>query len=324
VAAHAGEPEVAPAEAPVVTRTQQMMSTNVIITVAAPESIQVLQAIEAGFGEVARLTHLLSEWLPDSEVSRVNQQAGIAPVPVSEELFHVVEKSIEVGRESEGTFDITWAALAGLWDFKAAKPRVPTPEELRPRLALIDYRKVALDHARHSIYLQKAGMRMGLGGIAKGYIVDRVSGVLLQRGFANHVVVAGGEVFAAGRRGGKKWTVGILHPRDQQVFAELEIENEAVTTSGNYERYFVLEGVRYHHILDPRTGMPSRGMASATILAKSAFEADSYDTACVLLGEKKALALARRRGFEVLLFDDAYHATSTPGLRARLGPAPIR
>jgi thiamine biosynthesis lipoprotein len=303
----------------VVTRTQQLMSTSVTLTVAAGESLEVLQAIEAGFSEAARLTALLSEWLPDSEVSRVNKQAGLAPLAVGDELFHVVQKSLEVGAESEGAFDITWAALAGLWDFKAPKPRVPTADELRPRLALIDYRKVVADEGKHTLFLKKEGMRMGLGGIAKGYIIDRVSAVLKKRGFPNHVVVAGGEVFAAGRRGGKRWTVGLLHPRELTVFADLELEDEAVTTSGNYERFFMLDGVRYHHIIDPRTGLPARGTASATILAKTAFEADSYDTACVLLGPAKALALARRRGFEVYLFDDAYAVSATPGFLARLG-----
>jgi thiamine biosynthesis lipoprotein len=198
---------------------------------------------------------------------------------------------------------------------------VPTAEELAPRLALIDYRQIVLDPVKRTVFLKKPGMRMGLSGLSKGYIVDKVSGVLKKRGFPNHVVVAGGEVFASGRKGDKRWTVGILNPRDKTVLADLEIEDEAVTTSGNYERFFILDGVRYHHIIDPRTGMPSRGVSSATIVAKTAFVADSYDTACVLLGTERALALARDKGFEVFLFDDAFNTSGTPGVEARLRAA---
>ena len=308
---------------PVVVRQQQHMSTTVTITVAAPETMEVLQAIEAAFAEVARLAGMLSEFIPNSEVSAINQQAGIGPVQVDKELLDVVQKSLEVSVDSEGTFDITWAALSDLWDFRSPNPRVPSQDEIKPRLALIDYRQVIIDDVKHTIMLKKPGMRIGLGGIAKGYVVDRAGLVLKQRGYPNYVVVAGGEVFASGRKGAQPWTVGILDPRDRSVYAEIEIEDEAVTTSGIYERSFIVDGVRYHHIIDPRTGMPSRGISSATILAKSALEADAYDTACVLLGKDKALRLARKKGFELLLFDDNNQTYGTSEILARIirGPA---
>lgn len=306
--------------APVVVRRQQHMSTEVTISVAAPESLEVLRAIEAAFAEVARLTGVLSEWHPESETSAVNHQAGAGPVQVSADTLAVLAAASDVSQASDGAFDATCGALVGLWDFRSPNPKLPSAEQIAARLPLVDHRQVELDPGARTVRLKRQGMRLTLGGIAKGYIVDRASAVLRQRGFPNHLISAGGDMFAAGRRGARRWTIGIYHPRDRRVVSKLALENQGAATSGNYERFVIIDGVRYHHILDPRTGRPVRGLSSVTVVADSAMLADAYATAVFVLGRDEGLALAGRQGFDVHAFDESFATFSTPTLRSRLRP----
>ncbi len=318
--ASAGAAPAQPQKKNVTMRQQKHMGTYVAITVAAPESPGVLAAIEAAFAEVERLQNLLSEWRADSEISTVNRQAGVRPVKVGKELFRVVEMARDVSVKSGGAFDITFAALAGLWDYKAQKPRIPAEKEIKARVRLVDFRQVVLDGKSHSVMLRKEGMRMGLGGIAKGYVVDRVSSVLTKKGFPNHLVIAGGDLYASGTRQDRKWRIGVRNPRDRDLYAVIEVQNEGVATSGNYEKFFYIDGVRYHHILDPKTGWPARGTSSVTVVARSAALADAYATALFVLGPVKAIELAGKEGLEVFIFDEDYRTSATEGIKTRMQP----
>jgi thiamine biosynthesis lipoprotein len=314
------QPPVVPPSDEVTTRSQDQMSTYVTIRIAAPESRAVLDAIDAAFAEICRLQEVLSEWRPASEISKVNAAAGKGPVVVGEELFEVIELAHEVSRTSGGAFDVTFASLHGLWDFRSLKPELPDPAALAERVELVDYSRVSLDPAQRTVALEIAGMRIGLGGIAKGTIVDAASAVLTARGYVNHLIVAGGDLYASGRKASRRWNIGVRDPRGRGLHATSEVENEGVATSGNYERYFIKDGKRYHHILDPTTGMPARGVSSVTVIASSAGLADAYSTAVFVLGKEEGIALARARpNLEALLFDDTeYAAVATPGMRARL------
>lgn len=316
------EPEVPviPPSDEVTTRSQDHMSTYVTISIAAPESQPVLDAIDAAFAEIRRLQDVLSEWREDSEISKVNAQAGKGPVTVSQELFDVIQVAHDVSTASSGAFDITFASLHGLWDFRSFKPEVPDPVALAERAKLIDYSKVGLNPQTRTVTLGAEGMRMGLGGIAKGTIVDRASAVLKQRGYVNHLIVAGGDLYASGRKASRRWNIGVRAPKGRGLHATIEVENEGMATSGNYERYFVKEGVRYHHILSPETGMPVRGVSSVTVKAPSAGLADAFSTAVFVLGIEKGLALATQRpDLEALVFDDEnFEPTATPGMQTRL------
>lgn len=313
-------PTMVPPSDEVTTRSRDEMSTYVTITIAAPESKAVLGAIDAAFTEIRRLHDLLSEWRDDSEISRVNASAGRGPVEVSAELFDVIELAREVSVASRGAFDITFASLHGLWDFRSFRPEVPDPAELAERVALVDYTQVSLDRKARTVHVQRPGMRLGLGGIAKGTIVDAASEVLKRHGYAHHLIVAGGDLYASGRKASRRWNIGVRSPRGRGLYATIEVENEGVATSGNYERYFVKDGVRYHHILSPKTGMPARGVSSVTVKAPSAGLADAFSTATFVLGVEDGIALAGRRpNLEALVFDDVeYEPIATPGLLARL------
>jgi FAD:protein FMN transferase len=308
----------------VTVREQKHMGTYVSITVALPESEKVLEAIDAGFAEVSRLASTLSEWRADSQISAVNQQAGKQAVKVGKELFDILEMAHTISQKSNGAFDITFGPLGGLWNYKAKNPTIPDKKEIAKRVGLVDYRLLVLDKKARTAMLKKKGMRTGLGGIAKGYIVDKVSNVLKQKGFPNHLIIAGGDLYASGTRGDRKWRIGIRHPKNRQLHSAVEIENEGVATSGNYEKFFYIDGVRYHHILDPKTGRPARGTASVTVIAKSAAHADAYATALFVQGPTPALELAAKEGLEVFIFDEEYKTCATDGMQARLKPVPMK
>jgi len=299
-------------------RQQDHMGTYVSITIAAPESDEVLAAVQAGYAEVERLEKLLSEWREDSRISEVNRQAGIKPVPVPPELYKLVKQAHDISVQSQGAFDVTHAAMAGLWNYKAKNPKVPGTQAIQERVKLVDYRKLELKPEDHSVMLKHKGMRIGLGGIAKGYVMDRVSRVLKEQGYPNHLVIAGGDLYASGTRGNRKWRIGIRDPKSRGLHAVVEVEDEGVATSGNYEKFFYQDGVRYHHILDPKTGRPARGTSSLTVIAKSAAEADAYATALFVLGGQKALDLAGKKGLEVFLFDESFKTAGTPGMLSRV------
>lgn len=275
-------------------------------------------AADACFALFRQLDLELSEWKEGSPLAAVNRAAGIAPVAVPQELFGLVARAVEIGRETEGAFDVSWAALWGLWDFRAAAPVLPDREAIAARRSLVDYRRIVLDPAARTIFLPEAGMKLGLGGIAKGYALERAGALLRERGFESFLLVSGGQVYARGNRGGRPWQVGVRDPRGprDEVFATLPLGGGSLSTSADNESFFVADGVRYHHILDPRTGWPSRGLRSATVLAADPTLADALSTAVMVLGRERGLAVAERLGAGALVVDERGEVAMTPELAA--------
>jgi len=253
-------------------------------------------AIDAALGEIRRLEALLSEWREESDVGRVNAGAG-EWVTVAAETLAVIERGLDAGQRSDGTFDITFQAMHDVWKFGSARdepPLLPRPAAVARRRALIDYRKVEVDRAGGRVRIPK-GHAIGLGGIAKGYIVDRAASVLSNAKVRSFLVQAGGDLYGAGRKpDGSRWVSGIQDPRGPQgsFFATLELEDHAFSTAGDYARSYVLGGRRYHHIIDPRTGYPATASRSVTVWAKDAITADAIDDAVFILGPEKGLKLA--------------------------------
>jgi len=252
-------------------------------------------AIQKAFDEMLRLEHILSEWKNDSEVSAINQGAG-SPVRVGIDTFGVVSKGIWAGSISEGTFDITFQTLSDLWKFGDAaekEPRVPSRAQVSERLKHVGYRKLELDTNQRTVLVPK-GTQIGLGGIAKGYIVDAAARVLHQSGITDFFVQAGGDLFGAGRKpDGSPWISGVQDPRGAHgsYFAVIELTDHAFSTAGDYARFYVAGGKRYHHIIDPRTGFPASESRSVTVWAPDALTADAVDDAVFILGPEKGLKL---------------------------------
>jgi len=286
---------------PVVLDAKAMGTKIVISSFTTPEldETKVGAALAKGYREMVRLEKLMSTWVPASEVSRINLSGAKAPVVVGPDTFAVIEKSIWIGAESGGVFDITFEAMHGMWKFdEGAEARVPTKKDIDKAKKLIDYRNIEIDSAASSVRLKKEGVRINLGGIAKGYAVDAAGRVLEAEGLKSFFVQAGGDLFVRGKKpDGSKFRVGVRDPRGKNewdTIALLEVEDHAFSTAGDYERSFVLDGKRYHHIIDPRTGYPASESRSVTVWAKDAFTADAIDDAVFILGAEKGLALVEK------------------------------
>lgn len=278
-------------------RSYQAMGTQITFTAYTHDEAAARAAFDAAAEEFRRLEALLTVWRPDSEIARVNQAAGRAPVAVSEETLGLLLEGRRLHEWSEGRFDLSFGALTGLWRFDHDKDdRIPDRAEVRARLSLVDYRKVRIDEAARTVFLPTPGMRLHLGGLGKGYAVDRAVSILRARGLRDFMVQAGGDLYVAGRKGDRPFRVGIRDPRGpaSSFFAFAELSDATFSTSGDYERFFIEGGRRYHHIIDPKTGEPARGLRSATVMAPSALLADGLSTVLMLIGAEKGLALVER------------------------------
>lgn len=310
---------VAPTPAPHQFRAE-LMGTPFGLTLAGDVPLaQARAAADAAFTEIARVEARMSEWRPDSEIGRINAAAG-APVAVSDETRALLKRALGLAEASGGAFDPSWAALRGIWRFASGdtRPKLPLKADLEAALARVDFRAVRIEG--RAVRLAKPGMALGLGGIAKGYAIDRAAAVLRARGVERFIVDGGGDLYVAGRKpDGRPWTIGVRHPRGPGLLAELPVTDAAVVSSGDYERFFELGGRRYHHIIDLRSGMPADRSVAVTVRAPEATLADALATAIFVLGPEAGLALAGRYpGVEaaVLAPDGAVYAT--PGLKARL------
>jgi len=302
------------------------MGTQVTIMVrleAGVSKAQAVIAVDKAFREIDRVEQLMSEWLPASEVSKINQQAGSA-VSVSKETLTLLETSKQVGEWTDGAFDVTWAAMRGLWHFGNDTFEPPSTAARRTVRRLVDYEKLQLDKQSQTVRLAVPGMAIGVGGIAKGYGVERALSVLQASGLQHVVVSAGGDMAVRGRKLDRQWHVGIRHPRQpNNLLGTIAIADEAVVTSGDYERYREHDGVRYHHIIDPRTGMPARGTQSVTIVARDATIADALATGVFVLGPTAGLALIERLpNVEGLVVTATGEIKMTAGLQGRFWPKP--
>jgi thiamine biosynthesis lipoprotein len=301
-----------------ITRSEMIMATVVSVSLRDDVDGQAARSVFEVFRDVdARM----SEWKETSPLSEVNRAAGEGPVAVPEDLRALIRRGMEIGELTDGAFDITWAALWGLWDFNAEPPRVPADDEINERLALIDYRRIEIDDEAGTVFLPGKGMVVGLGGIAKGYALDLAADALKERGVRTFLISAGGQMMVGGLKDDRPWRVGIRDPRGgpDDYFAYLEVTDTSVSTSGDYERYFAIDGVRYHHILDPRTGRPARGLRSATVVSADATLADALSTSLMILGRDRGLELVQRLdGVEAVLVDDEASLYVSSGLEGSL------
>ena len=267
-----------------------VMGTSLQITVLGPDAEVLEEAIAAALAELKRVEDKFTTWRP-SELTRLNDKAGAGPQQVSQEQARLIARALKIGELTKGAFDVTFKSFGRLWNFKAKPPVVPSAEQIKEALQRVGYQKVKVDLKANTVSLPK-GTAIGLGGIAKGYGVDRAMRVLMKRGIKHALVNAGGDLKALGRRHGQSWEIAIKHPREREwVLAVLPVSNVCVVTSGDYERFYEHEGKRYHHILDPRTGYPSEGCMSATVVAPDAAFADALATAMCVLGPEEGLAI---------------------------------
>jgi thiamine biosynthesis lipoprotein len=276
-----------------------------------PEAARI--AIESAYTELTRLDNLMSEWKPESPISQVDAAAGKHFVEVPAELRELLQRSIHYSEITEGTFDITWRGMGNIWHFDDTFA-VPSKEAVEKARRNIDYRKIRIEG--NSVYLP-AGSNIGLGGIAKGYAIDRAAGMLKQAGFIDSLVDGGGDVLVSGTKNGEPWHLGIQDPRREhgEVLGVAALTNRALVTSGDYERFRIVNGVRYHHIIDPRTGWPATAAISVTVLSNTAEQGVVLGKGIFMLGPEKGLALARSQGVEAMVVDSQQKQYFTEGFR---------
>lgn len=309
-------------ESDIVERSRVSMGSEVHLTAWTRDEPAALAAFEAVFDEFERLDALMSVWKPGSEIERLNAAAGETSVPISRDVLDVLGMARQASEWTEGKFDVTFGVLSGLWKFDHdLDGNVPARADVLARLPLIDYRKLDVDVAASTAFLRQKGMRVHLGGIGKGYAVDRAAAILRGRGFSDFMIQSGGDLYVAGRRGDRPWRPGIQDPRGPEgtSFAAMDLTDSAFTTSGDYERFFMKDGRRYHHIIDPDTGEPAAGARSVTIVARTATLADALDTGVFILGPEKGMALIERlNGVEGVIVTSSNNVLVSSGLARRL------
>jgi thiamine biosynthesis lipoprotein len=245
----------------------------------------------------------MSEWKKDSPLALINQHAGNKPVQVPQDLFRVLQRSLEIAEMTSGAFDPTWASLWEHWKFDDTHA-VPSQEQINVLLPSVNWENILLNKEEQSVYLPLGNI--GLGGIAKGVALDKAREVLLGQGFEDFMIVAGGQVLVHGFNDGKLWRVGLRDPERSQTdyFGILEISDTCISTSGNYENFFIKDGVRYHHIINPRTGFPAEGVQSVTVISSDATLADALSTALFVMGPEKGMQCINRiQHAEALMID---------------------
>lgn len=304
----------------VVKRTQMQMGTLVSITAVAPDKEIAHASIEAGFYEIKRLEQLLSTWIQASELSQVNASAGREPVAVGSETLELVLRALEMASLTEGGLNIAVGPAVEAWSV-ADRQRIPSHAELQALKPLVDWSTIQVDRKARTIFLPRPGMRIDIGGIGKGYAADRAAEAMKKAGATGGVVALSGDIKTFGNLPGMKgFSVGIRHPRqDGALVATIDLQDEAISTAGDYERYFEQQGVRYHHILDPVLLEPARKCQSVTVIAPEGTVADGLDTGIFVLGPEKGMALVERLpDVEAVIIDDQGRMTVSSGLQSRL------
>ncbi|MFT5434395.1 MAG: thiamine biosynthesis lipoprotein [Myxococcota bacterium] len=288
-----------------VTRSEALMGTSIELVVFPPAGrsrADAEAALDAAIAEIARIEQVFSTWIPDSALSKLNQNAG-RTTQLPREAITLLAEAKALCTATGGSFDVTFKGAERVWDFgnKAATPPTahaatpPSAHAAKSAMGLVDCKALHIDEAASTARLERHSMAVGLGGIAKGYAVDKAGQVLEAAGYRDFIVNAGGDLLAKGRNLGDLWRVGIKHPRaTDRPLAILPVSGYAIATSGDYERFFEHEGIRYHHILDPKTGQPARGCQSVTILTKRAAMADALATGVFVMGPKAGLELINR------------------------------
>ena len=298
-------------------RKLSMLGSPFEMTVVAKDTVQGNQYIDLGIAEVKRIEYLISDWIPSTQISKVNQNAGIKPIKVDKEVYDLVERAIKVSQITSGAFDISYASMDKIWKFDGSMKQMPTEEAIKKSISKIGYKNIILDPKGQTIFLRKEGMKLGLGGIGQGYIADKVKELLQREGCLSGIVNVSGDINTWGKQpDGKAWTVAIVNPMNKnKVFATFPLEDSAVETSGSYEKFVVFNGIRYSHIIDPRTGYPAQGIVSVSVFAKQTEIADALATGIFVLGVEVGLDLVNQlKGIQCIIVDDKGKIHSSKGI----------
>lgn len=296
-----------------------LMDTIITISVVSDSEDNAERAIDTALSEIKRLEALFDFFAPNSEVSRVNKNAGISKVEVSPDMLSVLDKAFLVSGKTDGAFDVTIGSVTELYDFyKGVKPE---KAKIQKNLSLVNYRELVIEREKSTVFLKKTGMRIDLGGISKGYAADKTVDVLKKAGIRSGFVAVAGDIRTFGvKPDGKPWKIGIRNPRAKgkdDIVATVKLKDMAISTSGDYERYFLLKGQRYHHLLSPFTGYPVHKCQSVSIIADDGVLADAFSTGVFILGPEKGIKLIEQMGFDGIIIDKDGNMHVTSNIRKK-------
>lgn len=277
-------------------RKLSLLGSPFEITLVAKDTIEANVYINMAVVEVKRIENVISDWIPTTPISEINRNAGIKPVKVTQELFDLIERSIKISILTQGAFDISYASMDKIWKFDGSMKAMPTPEAIQKSVDKVGYKNIILDKENLTIFLKTEGMKLGLGGIGQGYIADKIKELLKSKGVLSGLVNVSGDISSWGKQpNGEQWKVGIKNPINKnKIFATFPLEDNAVETSGNYEKYVTFNGKRYSHIIDTRTGYPATGLISVSIFAKTTELADALATGVFVLGKEVGMDLVNQ------------------------------
>ena len=302
-------------------RNELLMGNRFDLGVVGDDEVKANQALEKAVCEIKRIEALLSTYLADSQINQVNEQAGITPVKVDEEVFNLVERAQRISGLTQGAFDLSYGSLdKSFWNFDQEMKQLPSKELAKNAVHLINFKNILLDRANETIFLVKKGMRIGFGGIGKGYAADQAKKVLVGLGFTDGIVNASGDMCAWGKRAdGEDWTVGISNPDfPKDILSEFSLNDSAVATSGNYEKFVLIDGQKYSHTIHPKTGFPIQGIKSVTVFAPFAELADALTTPIAVMGVEVGLHLMNQmKGVACIIIDDANQVFSTKNIHEK-------
>jgi len=273
-----------------------LMGSRFDITIVAADSLSAEQNIDTVIAEVSRIEHLISDWISTSQVSEVNRNAGIRPVKVDREVFELTRRAIELSQITNGAFDISFAAMEKVWKFDGTMTEMPSPAAIKKSVEKVGYKNIILDSAQCTIFLKLYGMKIGFGSIGKGYAADRGRAIMQKNDIPSGIINASGDMATWGKQpNGKAWNIGITNPFDREkLTATIPLRQEAVVTSGSYEKFVLLNGKRYSHIINPVTGYPATGLCSVTVFGPQAERANGLSTSIIVLGINAGLKLIKK------------------------------
>ena len=274
-------------------RTTMLMGGRFDINIVAQDSLSAEQNIDIIITEISRIENLISDWKPTSQVSEVNQNAGILPVKVDREVFELAQRALHFSEITNGAFDISFAAMDRIWKFDGSMTEMPTPEAIKKSVEKVGYKNIILDSINSTIFLKLKGMKIGFGALGEGYATHKCQQMMLAKGIQSGIVNATGDMSVWGTQpNGKPWNIGITNPfHPETILATITLKQGAVTTSGSYEKFVIFKGKRYSHIINPTTGYPATGLCSVTVFGPNAETANGFSTSAMVLGKKEAIQL---------------------------------
>jgi FAD:protein FMN transferase len=286
----------------------KLMGNRFEISVVADDEVWANECIAEAIAEIRRIEKLFTTFDESSQTNLINRNAGIAPVKVDREVFDLIQRSKKISTITQGAFDITYGSIdKRLWNFDKTMTSLPDAQTAKQLVQLINYRNVILDEDNCTVFLAKEGMRIGFGGIGKGYAAEKAKSLLQQKGITNGIVNAAGDLTAWGYQpNGKPWTIGIADPNaSRHAFSFLDITNTSIATSGNYEKFIMIDGKKYSHTIDPKTGLPARGIKSVTIISPNAEIADAMATPVMIMGIEVGLNMINQvKELACIIIDD--------------------